>query len=65
MPQSATEKRKSKQFPFSSAHVPLYTSSLTAVLFVGLVGAVRDAITLWIDLADTGGGATLEVSTAV
>lgn len=38
---------------------------LTAVLLVGPVGAVWDAVTLWVDLLDAGGGTTLEVSGAV
>lgn len=38
--------------------------NLTAVMFIGLVGAVLNPVTLWVDLTDAGGGATLEVSTA-
>lgn len=38
---------------------------LTAVLFVSLVGAVWDSVTLWVDLADAGSSAALEVSTAI
>lgn len=43
----------------------LTDGNLTAVCLVGLVGAVRDAVTLWVDLGDAGGGAALEVSAAV
>lgn len=48
-----------------SFHLWTHTHTLTTVGFVGLVGTVWDAVTFWVDLVDAGGGAALEVSTAV
>lgn len=65
IPQSTAEAENKKLFSSSSAHAAFYGLKLTAVLLVGTVGAVWDAITLWVDLLDAGGGTTLEVFGAV
>lgn len=55
----------SDKFKQTQNVLDLTDGNLTAVCLVGLVGAVRDAVTLWVDLGDAGGGAALEVSAAV
>lgn len=51
--------------PLNTALDLCYASKLTTVLLVGPVGAVWDAVTLRVNLADAGGGAALKVSIAV
>lgn len=68
MPQSGAKKKKnqpSDELAQTQKRAELAGGSLTAVGLVGLVGTVLDAVTLRVDLGDAGGGAALEVSTAV
>lgn len=64
MPHSATGTRI-RNISFLIQRVHSFTYKLTTVHLVSLVGAVWDAVTLWVDLADAGGGATLEVPSAI
>lgn len=64
VPQSGA-KSTIRQIHANQEHAEFMGKTLTTVGLVGLVGAVLDTVTLWVDLGDAGGGAALEVSTAV